>query len=89
MSRLPLPLMVASIMAPQVLETLYSPALIAIRADFNVSAAQASQTLSIYFFAFAFGVAFWGVMCDRLGRRVTMLAGLALYLGGAVVGKRR
>jgi len=85
MSRLPLPLMVASIMAPQVLETLYSPALTAIRADFNVSAAQASQTLSIYFFAFAFGVAFWGVMCDRFGRRVTMLAGLTLYLGGAVV----
>ena len=85
MSRLPLPLMVAAIMAPQVLETLYSPALTAIRADFNVSAAQASQTLSIYFFAFALGVAFWGVMCDRLGRRMTMLAGLSFYLGGAVM----
>lgn len=85
MSRLPLPLMVAAIMAPQVLETLYSPALTAIRADFNVSAAQASQTLSIYFFAFALGVAFWGVMCDRFGRRMTMLAGLSFYLGGAVM----
>jgi Bcr/CflA subfamily drug resistance transporter len=85
MSRLPLPLMVATIMAPQVLETLYSPALTAIRSDFNVSAAQASQTLSVYFFAFALGVAFWGVMCDRLGRRITMLAGLAVYLIGAVM----
>jgi len=62
MSRLPLPLMVATIMAPQVLETLYSPALTAIRTDYNVSAAQASQTLSIYFFAFACGVAF-GASC--------------------------
>ncbi|WP_426504795.1 MFS transporter [Serratia proteamaculans] len=85
MSRLPLPLMVATIMAPQVLETLYSPALTAIRSDFNVSAAQASQTLSVYFFAFALGVAFWGVMCDRLGRRIAMLAGLAVYLIGAVM----
>lgn len=85
MSRLPLPLMVATIMAPQVLETLYSPALTAIRSDFNVSAAQASQTLSVYFFAFALGVAFWGVMCDRLGRRIAMQAGLAVYLIGAVM----
>jgi Bcr/CflA subfamily drug resistance transporter len=85
MPRLPLSLMVATIMAPQVLETLYSPALTAIRSDFNVSAAQASQTLSVYFFAFALGVAFWGVMCDRLGRRTTMLAGLAVYLVGAVI----
>ncbi|MGO3397259.1 MAG: MFS transporter [Serratia proteamaculans] len=85
MSRLPLPLMVATIMAPQVLETLYSPALTAIRTDYNVSAAQASQTLSIYFFAFACGVAIWGVMCDRFGRRVTMLAGLTIYLTGAVM----
>jgi Bcr/CflA subfamily drug resistance transporter len=85
MPRLPLSLMVATIMAPQVLETLYSPALTAIRSDYNVSAAQASQTLSVYFFAFALGVAFWGVMCDRLGRRITMLAGLAVYLIGAVM----
>jgi Bcr/CflA subfamily drug resistance transporter len=85
MPRLPLSLMVATIMAPQVLETLYSPALTAIRSDYNVSAAQASQTLSVYFFAFALGVAFWGFMCDRLGRRITMLAGLAVYLIGAVM----
>lgn len=85
MPRLPLPLMMAAIMAPQVLETLYSPALTAIRSDFNVSAAQASQTLSVYFFAFALGVAFWGGMCDSLGRRTTMLAGLAVYLVGAVI----
>lgn len=83
MQRLSLPLLVTAIMTPQLLETLYSPALTAIRSDFGVSAAQAGQTLSIYFFAFALGVAFWGACCDRFGRRPAMLAGLALYLVGA------
>ncbi|CAB5640550.1 MFS transporter [Serratia marcescens] len=83
MQRLSLPLLVTAIMTPQLLETLYSPALTAIRSDFCVSAAQAGQTLSIYFFAFALGVAFWGAFCDRFGRRPAMLAGLALYLVGA------
>ncbi|AYZ33143.1 MFS transporter [Serratia sp. FDAARGOS_506] len=83
MQRLSLPLLVTAIMTPQILETLYSPALTAIRSDFSVSAAQAGQTLSIYFFAFALGVAFWGAFCDRFGRRPAMLAGLALYLVGA------
>ncbi|HAT4983556.1 TPA: multidrug effflux MFS transporter [Serratia marcescens] len=83
MQRLSLPLLVTAIMTPQILETLYSPALTAIRSDFSVSAAQAGQTLSIYFLAFALGVAFWGAFCDRFGRRPAMLAGLALYLVGA------
>ncbi|MFU0757416.1 Inner membrane transport protein YdhC [Serratia marcescens] len=83
MQRLSLPLLVTAIMTPQILETLYSPALTAIRSDFGISAAQAGQTLSIYFFAFALGVAFWGAFCDRFGRRPAMLAGLALYLVGA------
>ncbi|HGE8325282.1 TPA: MFS transporter [Serratia marcescens] len=83
MQRLSLPLLVTAIMTPQILETLYSPALTAIRSDFGISAAQAGQTLSIYFFAFALGVAFWGAFCDRFGRRPAMLAGLVLYLVGA------
>lgn len=83
MQRLSLPLLVTAIMTPQILETLYSPALTAIRSDFGISAAQAGQTLSIYFIAFALGVAFWGAFCDRFGRRPAMLAGLALYLVGA------
>ncbi|MDX7084731.1 MFS transporter [Serratia marcescens] len=82
MQRLSLPLLVTAIMTPQILETLYSPALTAIRSDFGISAAQAGQTLSIYFFAFALGVAFWGAFCDRFGRRPAMLAGLVLYLVG-------
>ncbi|HGM5489447.1 TPA: MFS transporter [Serratia fonticola] len=83
--KLPLPLIVVLIMAPQILETLYSPALTAIRADYRIDATQASHTLSIYFFAFAFGVAFWGSVSDKYGRRVAMLAGLMVYTAGALL----
>lgn len=83
--KLPLPLIVVMIMAPQILETLYSPALTAIRTDYQIDATQASHTLSIYFFAFAFGVAFWGTVSDQYGRRMAMLAGLMMYMVGALL----
>ncbi|WP_321157800.1 multidrug effflux MFS transporter [Providencia stuartii] len=72
-------LAVALMMFPQIVETIYSPALTSIAIAFQVNAEQASQTLSFYFFAFALGVIFWGRMCDTLGRRPTILAGLLLY----------
>ncbi|MHC8391263.1 MFS transporter [Pseudomonas sp. MDT2-39-1] len=52
---------------------------------FAVAPQQAAQTLSVYFLAFAFGVVVWGRMCDRIGRRPSMLAGLALYAGASVL----
>ncbi|UBX47910.1 multidrug effflux MFS transporter [Providencia alcalifaciens] len=76
---LSLSLAIALMMFPQIVETLYSPALTDIAAAFQVNAEQASQTLSLYFFAFAFGVIFWGRMCDVIGRRPTILLGLFLY----------
>lgn len=45
----------------------------------------AAQTLSCYFFAFALGVVVWGRMCDVIGRRPTILAGLTLYLLASLV----
>lgn len=72
-------LAVALMMFPQIVETIYSPALTDIASAFNVNAEQASQTLSLYFFAFALGVVFWGRMCDTIGRRPTILAGLLIY----------
>ncbi len=77
-------LAVALMMFPQIVETIYSP-LTDIASAFSVNAEQASQTLSLYFFAFALGVVFWGRMCDTLGRRPTILAGLLIY-GIASVG---
>ncbi|CAI0888979.1 Inner membrane transport protein ydhC [Serratia rubidaea] len=78
--KLTLTLATVMMMFPQLAETIYSPALTHIAAGFRVSAEMAAQTLSCYFFAFAVGVVVWGYLCDLIGRRPTMLAGLTLYL---------
>ncbi|MEQ1966006.1 MFS transporter [Xenorhabdus nematophila] len=78
-TKLSLWLAIALMMFPQIVETIYSPALTNIAAGFSVSSEQAAQTLSFYFFAFALGVVVWGRMCDVIGRRPTMIAGLSLY----------
>ncbi|MCE9853625.1 MFS transporter, partial [Shewanella chilikensis] len=72
-------LMLALLMFPQIVETIYSPALGAISQTFAVSYPQAAQTLSVYFLAFALGVAVWGIMADTCGRRPAMLLGLFIY----------
>lgn len=72
-------LMLALLMFPQIVETIYSPALGAISQTFAVSYPQAAQTLSVYFLAFALGVAVWGIVADSWGRRPTMLLGLFIY----------
>jgi len=72
-------------MFPQIAQTLYSPALADIGRAFAVGPQQAAQTLSVYFLSFAFGVVVWGRMCDRIGRRPSMLIGLALYAGASIL----
>ncbi|MCC7006694.1 MAG: multidrug effflux MFS transporter [Ottowia sp.] len=74
-----LTLATALMMFPQIAETIYSPALTDIAKGFYVSPEQATQTLSLYFFAFAMGVVFWGRLCDQIGRRLSILGGLLLY----------
>ncbi|AUH52026.1 MFS transporter [Chromobacterium sp. ATCC 53434] len=78
-------LLTVLILFPQLVETIYSPALTDIAAAFGVSQARASQTLSIYFVAFAAGVALWGWLSDVLGRRPAMLLGLACYGAGSAL----
>lgn len=77
-------LLIILIMFPQFVETIYSPALPNIAQAFQVSKQQASLTLSFYFIAFAFGVIFWGILSDIIGRRSAMLCGLFTYAIGAV-----
>lgn len=77
-------LLIGLIMFPQIAETMYSPILPSLAHAFGVSAAQVSLTISLYFFAFALGVVVWGISCDRLGRRTSMLLGLALYASAAL-----
>ncbi|WP_339501291.1 MFS transporter [Pseudomonas silesiensis] len=84
-SRNLLALAIALLMFPQIAQTLYSPALADIGQAFAVGPQQAAQTLSVFFLAFAFGVVVWGRLCDRIGRRPTMLIGLALYTGASIL----
>ncbi|MFM4965169.1 multidrug effflux MFS transporter [Aeromonas bivalvium] len=78
-------LMVGLMMYPQLVETIYSPVLTQIASQFRVSEGQASQTLSVYFLAFAVGVVCWGRLCDLVGRRPAMLAGLLTYGVGTLL----
>ena len=82
LGRAALVLVTALLMFPQIAETIYSPALTDISARFSVSAAQAAQTLSVYFIGFAVGVLLWGGFSDRYGRRPALLAGLGVYAVG-------
>ncbi|WP_048024022.1 MFS transporter, partial [Raoultella ornithinolytica] len=77
-------LVTALLMFPQIVETIYSPALTDISRYFSISAAEAAQTLSVYFIGFAVGVLYWGRFSDRYGRRPALLAGLATYALGCV-----
>lgn len=78
-------LAIALLMFPQIAQTLYSPALADIGQVFAVGPEAAAQTLSVYFLAFAFGVVVWGRVCDRIGRRPSMLVGLTLYIGASAM----
>ncbi|MCK7449971.1 MFS transporter [Enterobacter chengduensis] len=81
----PLWLLTLLIMFPQLVETIYSPALPDIARAFQVGSERAAQTLSVYFVAFAVGVALWGWLSDHIGRRPAMMAGLLCYgIGSAV-----
>jgi Bcr/CflA subfamily drug resistance transporter len=81
----PLWLVVGLMMFPQIVETIYSPVLTQIATQFRVSDGQASQTLSVYFLAFAVGGVCWGRLCDLIGRRPAMLAGLLTYGVGTLL----
>ncbi|WP_091906001.1 MFS transporter [Chitinasiproducens palmae] len=80
----PLALLTALLVFPQIVETVYSPALVDIGHAFSVSPQVAAQTLSCYFASFAAGVLSWGWLSDRWGRRPALLAGLAVYAAGSL-----
>lgn len=75
----PLWLLTLLVMLPQFVETIYSPVLPMVQKYFGVQEDSATLTISVYFVAFALGVAFWGVQCDRIGRKKTLEYGLITY----------
>ena len=75
-------LVVGLMMFPQIVETIYSPALTQIATSFQGDEGQASQTLSVYFLAFAAGVVCWGRLCDLVGG-ARHAGGLLTYMAPA------
>ncbi|QIY90521.1 MFS transporter [Chryseobacterium gallinarum] len=80
----PLWLMTLLVMLPQFAETIYSPVLPMIQKVFQVNEESATLTISLYFIAFAAGVAFWGIQCDRIGRKKALQYGLLTYGTGSL-----
>lgn len=69
---------------PQISETIYTPSLPELAKQLQASGNQIQQTLSVYFFGFAIGVFCWGILCDKIGRRPSMLCGIAVYVAGSI-----
>lgn len=69
---------------PQISETIYTPSLPELAETLNASGNEMQQTLSIYFFGFAIGVLLWGILCDKIGRRPSMLYGILMYIAGSI-----
>jgi DHA1 family bicyclomycin/chloramphenicol resistance-like MFS transporter len=63
----------------------YLPVLPKVQADFGVSVAQASLTVSAPLIAFAIGILVYGPLSDRIGRRPVILWGLGVYLAGSLL----
>lgn len=64
---------------PQISETIYTPSLPDITEQLQASSNHIQLTLSIYFLGFAIGVFCWGRLSDLIGRRPSLLWGIAVY----------
>lgn len=62
----------------------YLPSFPAIEMEFGVSRTMLSQSLGVYLLAFAISTLFWGPLADRFGRRLVIMASMALYTLGSV-----
>ena len=69
---------------PQLSETMYSPSLPTIARDLNVSPSTAENTLTIYLIGFALGILFWGILSDRYGRKLSLLASFSICILGCL-----
>ncbi|CAB3707499.1 Bicyclomycin resistance protein [Achromobacter deleyi] len=64
---------------------MYLPGMPAIAGDFGVSPGRIQQTLSIFLAGLAIGQALYGPLLDRYGRRLPLLAGVAVFVAGSVM----
>lgn len=64
---------------------LYLPAFHLLAESFGVGDDRIQVTLSVFFLGLAVGQALYGPIIDRYGRRLPLLAGIALYIAGTLV----
>lgn len=69
---------------PQFSETVYSPSIPEIALSLRTTESMAEHTLTIYLFAFAIGIFFWGITSDRIGRKPTLLTAFSIYALGCI-----
>lgn len=65
--------------------SIYVPAVPLARADFGVTVAAASKTVSAPLVAFAIGLFCYGPLSDYFGRRPVIVVGLSIYVTGALL----
>lgn len=68
-----------SMIGPFSIDT-YLPSFPEIEANFNVSRALLTQSMSVYLIAFAVSTLIWGPISDRIGRRRVIFSGLLIYI---------
>jgi DHA1 family bicyclomycin/chloramphenicol resistance-like MFS transporter len=59
---------------------MYLPAFSRIAAEYKITTAEVSLTLSTYFIGFALGQIIYGPLLDRFGRKRPLYAGLSIYI---------
>jgi MFS transporter, DHA1 family, multidrug resistance protein len=77
-------LVLATAIGPFALQV-FLPALPAIQAGFQVSAATAQLVFSLSAFSIAVSTLFYGPVSDRVGRRPALIGGLIVYIAGSAL----
>jgi Bcr/CflA subfamily drug resistance transporter len=81
---LPIALIYCMTILPQISENIYTPSLTELSDYFLTEYSQIETTVSLYFSGFAAGVLSFGILSDKIGRRPSILYGLALYIAGSL-----
>lgn len=77
-------LMACAYMMLPLCDTIYLPALVSIQKDLNTDATATAGSVAIYLFLVGVGALLWGPVIDRFGRRPTLWAASAAFVGFSV-----